>query len=109
MREMLATAALAGILVAAAGAQAADLHVSPPSGDDVAGDGSAGAPWRSITRALATAAPGDTIRVGAGTASAATGEVYPLDVPPGVSVEGVSRALTIVEGDPILAVFLVRP
>lgn len=56
-------------------------------GSDSTGDGTVGAPYRSITKALTTS--GITrIEVGAGTFDAANGEVFPLSVPSGVSIIG---------------------
>ncbi len=66
---------------------AVDYHVSP-SGDDVSGDGSAAAPWRSITRAMTATLSGDRILVGAGTYGAFTGEGFPIVVRDGVSLLG---------------------
>ena len=48
------------------------------SGDDATGTGGAGAPFRSITRALASAGSGTRVNVGAGVYNAASGEAFPL-------------------------------
>lgn len=45
-----------------AAAMASTWHVSP-SGDNAAGNGSAGAPWRTIGHAVSLAAPGDMIKL----------------------------------------------
>jgi predicted outer membrane repeat protein len=54
-----------GVMIAPA-TVAATLHVSP-SGSDVAGDGSAGAPYATIQHAISAASTGDIISVTAGT------------------------------------------
>ena len=55
--------------------------------------------YARITDALAAATPGDTVRVAAGTYSAAAnGEVFPLAIlPPGVVLEGAGAGLSILD------------
>ncbi len=62
------------------------LYVSV-SGSDENGDGTEAAPWRTPHRAAEKAAPGDTVRLGAGTYDVAS----PIELPVGVSLEGVGE------------------
>ena len=67
------------------------VHVSAVTGDDAAGDGSTTRPWRTLTHALAPAQgliEGDEVMAGTGTHDMALGEVFPVDVPQGVSIHG---------------------
>src|SRR5574344_540398 len=81
---------------AAVDASAADLHVAA-TGSDATGDGSSGAPFRSVTKALTLAAPGTTIHVGEGTFNAASGEVFPwaFDKALDVAIAGAGAELTV--------------
>ena len=73
--------------LAASSVGAKDLFVSA-KGDDVSGDGSSSAPFRTITRALrevdGNAATQVTIRLAMGTYDAGAGESFPLRLPPGL-------------------------
>lgn len=63
-----ATLAVAGALVAVSPAYAAgSTYYVATSGDDSTGDGSQGAPFATIAKAVDVAVDGDTISVGAGT------------------------------------------
>lgn len=62
-----------------------ELFVSV-AGSDTTGDGTAGAPWRTITKAIQNATPGSVIHVAVGLYQ--TGETFPLKVPDGVSLLG---------------------
>ncbi|MDY3228587.1 MAG: DUF1565 domain-containing protein, partial [Kiritimatiellia bacterium] len=81
---------------AAVDASAADLHVAA-TGSDTTGDGSSGAPFASVTKALTLAAPGTTIHVGEGTFNAASGEVFPwvFDKALDVAIAGAGAELTV--------------
>ena len=74
------------------------FYVDPVNGNDASGTGSAAAPWRSLNRALQTAASGDTIAALPGTYSTATGEVFPISWPPAVKLIGAGRDVAIVQG-----------
>jgi parallel beta-helix repeat protein len=63
------------------------LYVSASRGND-SGDGTQRAPLRTITRALKLAEPDTVILLAPGTYSAATGEVFPLILRSGVTVQG---------------------
>ncbi len=63
------------------------LYVNPSTGND-GGNGSPAAPLKTIARALQQAKAGTTVQLSPGTYSAATGEVFPLTVPSGVTVLG---------------------
>ncbi|NJK59554.1 MAG: DUF1565 domain-containing protein [Oscillatoriales cyanobacterium SM2_1_8] len=75
-------------------APAADPIVGPmlqiaPTGNDAQGNGTAAAPFRSVTAALATQpAPGTVLQLAAGTYTAETGEQFPLRIPAGVKLVG---------------------
>ncbi len=89
---------LAAIFVLGGAAYAAPVtNWVSESGSDISGNGTIGAPYRSITKALATS--GITrIEVGAGTFDAANGEVFPLSVPSGVSIIGTAGPASILDG-----------
>lgn len=64
------------------------LIVSPAFGNDDTADGSDRAPFQSITRALQSARAGTTIQLMAGTYSEETGERFPLQLKPGITLQG---------------------
>lgn len=64
------------------------IHVDALAGDDVAGDGSAQRPFRTITHALQGAQPNDMVKVSPGTYDAAHGETFPIVVPAAVALSG---------------------
>ncbi|MEM8604493.1 MAG: DUF1565 domain-containing protein, partial [Cyanobacteria bacterium P01_H01_bin.121] len=64
------------------------IYVDPQRGNDRRSMGSQQAPLRTITRALAIATPGTIIKLANGTYSEATGEVFPLQLQPGVILQG---------------------
>lgn len=60
-----------------------------PTGDDAQANGTATAPFRTITAALATQpAPGTILQLAAGTYTTETGEQFPLRIPAGVKLVG---------------------
>jgi parallel beta-helix repeat protein len=63
------------------------LYVNPATGKDI-GAGSSTAPFKTLTKALASATAGTTIHLATGTYNAAGGEVFPLVIPAGVMVLG---------------------
>ncbi|MGQ9864904.1 MAG: DUF1565 domain-containing protein [Pseudanabaenaceae cyanobacterium] len=64
------------------------LHIAP-TGDDAQANGTAAAPFRTLTAALATQPPSGTVlQVAAGTYTAETGEQFPLRIPAGVKLVG---------------------
>jgi len=80
-------------------------HVDPLTGSDESGDGSAAAPWRTVSHALASVPlDDDLLLLAAGTYDAATGESFPLTVPTGVRLRGAGQGLTVLEGEPDEAV-----
>ena len=87
--------------LAASTVGAKDVFVSA-KGNDESGDGSSGAPFRTITRALRdlerTDASGTTIRVAMGTYDPSAGEVFPLRLRSGVRLSGHGSQLSIIEG-----------
>ncbi|MFN6562073.1 MAG: DUF1565 domain-containing protein [Nostoc sp. ChiSLP01] len=68
--------------------QANVLFVNPNAGDDVTGNGSQSTPVKTITQALRLANPNTVIMLFTGTYSTETGEVFPLMLKPGVSIQG---------------------
>ncbi|WP_445636877.1 Carbohydrate-binding/sugar hydrolysis domain-containing protein [Nostoc sp. DSM 114161] len=68
--------------------QANVLFVNPNAGDDVTGNGSQSTPVKTITQALRLANPNTVIMLSPGTYSTETGEVFPLMLKPGVSIQG---------------------
>ncbi|MEH2444484.1 MAG: DUF1565 domain-containing protein [Nostoc sp.] len=64
------------------------LFVNPSGGDDSRGNGSESAPVKTITQALRLANTNTVIMLSTGTYSAGTGEIFPLILKPGVSIQG---------------------
>ncbi|WP_051039820.1 DUF1565 domain-containing protein [Synechococcus sp. PCC 7336] len=64
------------------------VFVDVTRGSDSQGNGSQTAPLRTITAALRFALPGTTVQLAPGTYSAATGEVFPISIPTGVTLRG---------------------
>ncbi|MBN2847910.1 MAG: cell wall-binding repeat-containing protein [Coriobacteriia bacterium] len=83
----------------AAAAAPADIWVSATTGSDTTGDGSAAAPFKTITKALSVAAAFDDIHVMPGTYNTALGETFPLDIPQHVSLLGEGPPLPHIAGD----------
>jgi parallel beta-helix repeat protein len=66
------------------------LFVDPNRGDDTQ-SGSEQVPFRTITRALQAASPNTIIRLASGTYSRATGEIFPLQLRSGITLQGDPR------------------
>ncbi|QYX31476.1 DUF1565 domain-containing protein [Sphaerospermopsis torques-reginae] len=64
------------------------LFVNPSIGNDQNGNGSQNAPFQTITQALQLAQSNTVIMLATGTYSANTGEVFPLIIKPGVTIQG---------------------
>ncbi len=64
------------------------LYVNPDLGNDKTGNGSTLAPWKTISQALQIAAPSTVIMLSPGTYSPQTGEIFPLMLKSGVSIQG---------------------
>ncbi|MCC3571554.1 MAG: DUF1565 domain-containing protein [Microcoleus sp. PH2017_29_MFU_D_A] len=64
------------------------LYVSSSGGSDTAGNGSDGAPFKTLTYALSVAPPKTAILLAPGTYSAQSGEKFPLMLRPSVTVQG---------------------
>jgi len=76
------------------------LYVDPMRGDDSAG-GVEAQPLQTVTRALELAAPNTVIVLAPGRYSQASGEVFPLQLKSGVTIQGMSGArdrTAIIEG-----------
>lgn len=63
------------------------FYVSALSGDD-ANAGTEQAPFKTITKAMSVAQPDDSVKVNPGTYDIANGEVFPIQIPDGVSLIG---------------------
>ncbi|MHC5672901.1 DUF1565 domain-containing protein [Nostoc sp.] len=68
--------------------QVKSLFVNPSVGDDKQGNGSESAPVKTITQALRLANANTVIILSTGTYSAETGEIFPLMLKPGISIQG---------------------
>lgn len=64
------------------------LRVQPLSGQDSSADGSDRAPFKTITRALQVATANTVILLGPGTYNTGSGEQFPLQLKPGVTLQG---------------------
>ncbi|MBD3880243.1 DUF1565 domain-containing protein [Phormidium tenue FACHB-886] len=64
------------------------ILVNPATGNDAAATGTQSAPFRTITRALQVAQPNTTLLLAPGTYSAESGEVFPLRLKAGVTIQG---------------------
>lgn len=69
------------------------LWVNPQIGNDAKADGSEKAPFRTLTRALEMARAGVVIQLAPGTYSTDTGEVFPIVLKPGITIQGDSGGL----------------
>ncbi len=59
-----------------------------PAGDSTNANGSQVAPFKTITQALQVAQPNSVIVLASGTYSAESGEKFPLELKPGISIQG---------------------
>ena len=75
------------------------VHVSFQRGSDDAGDGSASAPFRTLTRGLAAAAEGGLERVLVGYGTYGEGESFPLELWNGLELRGIGAAGTRLQGN----------
>lgn len=64
------------------------LFVNPSIGDDNQGGGNESHPLKTITQALKIATSDTVIKLAEGTYSAGTGELFPLILKPGVTIQG---------------------
>lgn len=68
------------------------LVVNPVSGSDTTGNGTSEKPYKTLTKALAvvknSTTPGLTIQLAPGQYTTASGEVFPIVVPTGVTING---------------------
>lgn len=64
------------------------LWVNPQTGNDARANGSEQAPFRTLTQALEKAQPNTVIQLASGTYSTETGEVFPIVLKAGVTVQG---------------------
>ncbi len=74
-----------------AAARAAEIHVDVQKGSDLTGDGSLARPFKTLTKGLSKARPGDKVAVAAGIYDLRRGERFPLVLPAGVTLEGAGR------------------
>lgn len=64
------------------------VWVNPEAGNDAKADGSEQAPFRTLTQALQAARPDTVVQLAPGTYSSETGEVFPIQLKAGVTVQG---------------------
>lgn len=64
------------------------IYVNPASGTDASGAGSESSPYRTIAYALRQAMLGAYVQLARGSYTESSGEVFPLNVPPGVTLRG---------------------
>jgi len=76
------------LLLSQNGIQNAIIHIDPNTGDDGTSTGSQTSPYRSITYALQKVQPGTVIQLNPGTYSQETGEVFPLSLKDGITLQG---------------------
>ncbi len=76
----------------------ADVYVSSLTGNDVSGQGTTAAPWKSIGRAIVAVVPGDVIHVLPGVYDLLNGEFFPIVVPAGVDLVGRGANDAIIDG-----------
>jgi parallel beta-helix repeat protein len=67
------------------------LFVNPAAGDDTRGNGTERSPFKTITQALKVAQPNTIISLAPGTYSTQTGEMFPLIMKSGVTIQGNPR------------------
>ncbi|OLP19537.1 hypothetical protein BST81_04505 [Leptolyngbya sp. 'hensonii'] len=67
------------------------VYVNSTSGSDVTGNGSEQLPFKTITHALRLARPNSVILLASGFYSVETGEKFPLELKPGVTIQGDPR------------------
>ncbi|MEW6746000.1 MAG: DUF1565 domain-containing protein [Planctomycetota bacterium] len=88
---------------------AEDYYVDSQRGTDWEGGGSSLSPWRTLTFALArVSGPLATLHVAAGLHDLALGEVFPLVVPPGLSIRGAGRGETVIDAGGASEAFSLR-
>lgn len=73
------------------------IYVSA-TGSDVNGSGSIGRPYRTITKALYRARLGHTVIVGAGEYNSAAGEIFPLRISSGITLQGAGEDSSFITG-----------
>jgi hypothetical protein len=78
--------------------QAATYYVDAVNGSNTIGNGSAAAPWKTITYALSQAMNGDTVVIAPGLYDTALGETFPLTLKPDQILFGSGRDLSILSG-----------
>ena len=64
------------------------IYVNPASGTDAPGAGTESTPYRTIAYALRQATPGTYVQLARGSYTESSGEVFPLTLPPGVTLRG---------------------
>lgn len=80
-------------------AAAADIHVDAYSGSDTTGNGSAAAPFKTISAGVSAASAGDQVRVAPGVYGVALGEVFPIPLTAGVALRSTGGAMnTVIDG-----------
>lgn len=82
------------------------VHVNPQAGSDTSGDGSQLRPYQTITHALRLAPVNSIVLLAPGNYSEASGEQFPIQLRPGVTVQGSPNGAlgqTVIRGSGIFA------
>ena len=86
-------------ITAPAAPQAATYYVDAVNGSNTTGNGSAAAPWKTITYALDQVGdPPSELHVAAGTYDTTLGEIFPLVIESGTSLLGAGYTTTLISG-----------
>jgi len=78
--------------------QTATYYVDAVNGNNLTGDGSAAAPWKTITFALTHTTEGDVVVIAPGLYDSTLGETFPITLKPGLQIIGAGRDSTILSG-----------
>lgn len=96
--QILAAGCLTALALTPAASALTDFWVNPAAGSNSHPGTDPGAPLQTIGEATGRALPGDVVFLAPGTYSEATGEAFPIEIPPGVQVESTAgRAVTLVD------------
>ena len=82
---------------------ASDYYVDPQNGSNTLGTGSKQAPWKTLTHAvqqvlLPAPLEGHTLNLMEGLYEIASGETFPITLPPGVRLKGIGPSKTMIYG-----------
>lgn len=104
MKTILLASYIAVLLgIPAATISASDYYIDPRFGSDTTGTGSNLAPWKTLTHAvqqipLPAPPEGHTLNLLEGLYEIASGEAFPITLPPGVGLKGIDPSKTMIFG-----------